>query len=146
MFHLNMHIIILFAFSSGERLKKTGKNFKRKTYAHCGPNYFRILLFLQTFLMGFHFSQPLHACSVCKAQFLMLPSLQSLNHISELSLAQFVPFLVSALQRNFCASQLGDTARKGLKHNRNQKILPQPSCTFHCKSIHSADHCAGPWH
>lgn len=39
-----MNIIILFAFSSGKRLKKNGKNFKRKTYAHCGPNYFRILL------------------------------------------------------------------------------------------------------
>lgn len=37
-----MHIIILFAFSSGERLKKTGKSFKGKTYAHCGPNYFRL--------------------------------------------------------------------------------------------------------
>lgn len=52
----------------------------------------------------------------------MLLNLQSLNHISELFLAQFVPLLVSALQRNFCASQLGDTARKSQPEPETRKV------------------------
>lgn len=55
--------------------------------------------------MGFHFYQLLCACGVCKAQFLNLPNFQPLNHISELFLAQFIPSLVSAVQRDFCVSQ-----------------------------------------
>lgn len=39
------------------------ENFKRKKYVHCGPNYFRIVLFQKTFLIGFHFSQLFCACS-----------------------------------------------------------------------------------
>lgn len=144
-----MHIIILFAFRSRERHMSSERDFKRQKYAHCGPNYFRILPFLQPSLMGFHFSQLLCACPVCKAQFPTLPNFQPLGHISELFLAQFVPSLVSALQRDFCVSQLHYSARKGLNQNGNQKTpqeVPQPSCTFHCKSVHSVNHRAGPWH
>lgn len=149
MLHLNMHIIILFAFRSRERhISSEKENFKGKKHVQGGPDYFRILLFLRTLLVGFHLSQLLCACSVCKARFLAFPNFQLFSHISELILAQFALSLVSALQRDFYVNQLGHSARKGLEQNGNQnpQELPQPYCTFHCKSIHSVNLCTDSQH
>lgn len=95
------------------------------------PNCFKILLLLHIFLLGFHLSQLLCACGVCKAHF--FPNSQVFNHISELVLTQFVLSSVSALQRDFYVNQLGHSSRKGLKQNGNQK----PRRSSHSLLAHS---------
>lgn len=99
---------------------------------HCISPCFRIPPSLHTFLMSFHLSQLLCACSVCKAHF---PSFQP--HLR----ARFDPIcslLGLCSPKGFlCQSTWSSIKGRSWAKPNTPQELPQPSCTFHCKSTHS---------
>lgn len=142
-----MHIIILFAFRSRERhISSEKENFKGKKHVQGGPDYFRILLFLHTLLVGLHLSQLLCACSACKARFLTFPNFQLLSHISELILAQFALSLVSTLRRDFAVNQLVIQRGKVLSKMGTKTHRSSLSLTAHSTANPSVNLCTNSQH